>query len=44
MNVIPNRAMITVTTADSKYSRMTLRGPNWFDLDLRTALTAVGFH
>src|SRR5882672_4693325 len=26
MNVIPNKAMITVTTADSKYSRITLRG------------------
>src|SRR6266404_3859866 len=26
MNVIPNKAMMTVTTADSKYSRMTLRG------------------
>jgi hypothetical protein len=26
MKVIPNRAMITVTTADSKYSRITLRG------------------
>src|SRR5258706_3457931 len=26
INVIPNKAMITVTTADSKYSRMTLRG------------------
>src|SRR2546428_5337057 len=29
MNVIPNKAMMTVTIADSKYSRMTLRGgPN----------------
>src|SRR6266481_1067295 len=26
MNVIPNKAMMTVTTADSKYSRITLRG------------------
>src|SRR5258706_346439 len=26
MNVIPNKAMITVTTADSKYSRITLLG------------------
>src|SRR2546423_12615526 len=26
MNVIPNKAMMTVTTADSKYSRMTLLG------------------
>jgi hypothetical protein len=26
MNVIPNKAIMTVTTADSKYSRMTVFG------------------